>query len=241
VRYAILSDVHGNLEALQAVLADADQWADAVLCLGDVVGYGADPGPCVEILGARARQIVAGNHEHAVTGQIALGWFNDNARAAAEWTRERLDTTCASYLSALPLVAEIDDATLVHASPRQPDEWEYLVDREDGFDAFGAFATRLCFVGHSHVPAAWSLGSSGPDYARGDIDVTLDVGRRYIVNVGSVGQPRDRDPRAAYTVWDVEGRRVHTRRVAYDVASARAKIAAAGLPRFLGDRLAVGI
>jgi diadenosine tetraphosphatase ApaH/serine/threonine PP2A family protein phosphatase len=240
VRYAVVSDIHGNLEALRAVLADAAPRADDVLCLGDVVGYGADPVACVDLIGARAGAVVAGNHEHAVTGAMSLSWFNRYARAAAEWTRTQLDTDCRSYLSALPLTTEVHDATLVHASPRQPDEWEYLVSEADGLEAFDAFATRLCFVGHSHVPAMWSLGSSGPDYARGDVDVTLDSGRRYIVNVGSVGQPRDRDPRAAYALWDADARRVTIRRVAYDVAGARAKIEAAGLPRFLSERLAAG-
>ena len=240
MRYAVLSDIHGNLEALRAVLADADAHADAVLCLGDVVGYGADPVACVDMIGARARAVVAGNHEHAVTDRLDLSWFNRHARAAAEWTRGRLDADCAAYLTALPLAAEVDDATLVHASPRQPEEWDYLVTAEDGLAAFAAFATRLCFVGHSHVPAIWSLGSSGPDYGRGDVDVALETGRRYIVNVGSVGQPRDRDPRAAYAVWDLEARRVTIRRVAYDIAGARAKIEAAGLPRFLAERLSAG-
>jgi diadenosine tetraphosphatase ApaH/serine/threonine PP2A family protein phosphatase len=240
VRYAVLSDIHGNLEALRAVLADAADRADDLLCLGDVVGYGADPGPCVDLVGARARAVVAGNHEHAVVGRLDLSWFNRYARAAAEWTREHLDPNCAAYLDALPLTAAVEDATLVHASPRQPQEWDYLVTEDDGLAAFEAFDTRLCFVGHSHVPAVWSLGSSGPDYARGDVGVTLDAGRRYIVNVGSVGQPRDRDPRAAYALWDVDARRISVRRVAYDVAAARAKIEEAGLPRFLADRLAAG-
>jgi diadenosine tetraphosphatase ApaH/serine/threonine PP2A family protein phosphatase len=240
VRYAVLSDIHGNLDALRAVLADAEGRVDDLLCLGDVVGYGAEPGPCVDLIGDRARHVVTGNHERAVTGRLDLAWFNRYARAAAEWTRERIDAECAAYLDALPLTAEVDDATLVHASPRHPDEWEYLVTEDDGLEAFGAFATRLCFVGHSHVPAMWSLGSSGPDYERGDVEVTLDAGRRYIVNVGSVGQPRDHDPRAAYAVWDVDARRIDIRRVTYDVAAARAKIEAAGLPRFLADRLAAG-
>jgi diadenosine tetraphosphatase ApaH/serine/threonine PP2A family protein phosphatase len=240
VRYAVLSDIHANLEALRAVLTDADGRADDVLCLGDVVGYGADPGPCVDLIASRARALVTGNHERAVAGRLDMSWFNRYARAAAEWTREHVDTDCTAYLDRLPLTADVEDATLVHASPRHPDEWEYLVTEDDGLTAFEAFATRLCFVGHSHVPAMWSLGSSGPDYARGDVDVTLDAGRRYIVNVGSVGQPRDRDPRAAYALWDVEARRIRVRRVAYDVAAARAKIEAAGLPRFLSDRLAAG-
>ena len=240
MRYAVLSDIHGNLEALRAVLADAADRTDDVLCLGDVVGYGADPGPCVELVATRAHAIVAGNHEHAVIGRLDLNWFNRYARAAAEWTRERLDASCAAYLDGLPLTAVVGDATLVHASPHQPQEWDYLVTEEDGLVAFTAFDTRLCFVGHSHVPAVWSLGSSGPDYGRGEVSVTLDAGRRYIVNVGSVGQPRDRDARAAYAVWDVDARQITVRRVAYDVASARAKIEDAGLPRFLADRLAAG-
>jgi len=240
VRYAIVSDVHGNLEALRAVLDDATPRADGVLCLGDTVGYGADPGPCVELLAGRARAIVAGNHEHGVAGLLDLDWFNRWARAAAEWTRERLDDDHRAWLRALPLTHEVEDATLVHASPESPDEWDYLVTAEDGYGAFAHFATRWCFVGHSHVASAWSLGSSGPDYEPFPTVVTAEAGRRYIVNVGSVGQPRDRDPRAAYAVWDVEAGRVEVRRVAYDVEAARAKIVAAGLPRFLADRLAAG-
>ncbi|HET7340600.1 MAG TPA: metallophosphoesterase family protein [Methylomirabilota bacterium] len=240
MRYAILSDVHGNLEALRAVLADCADDADAVLCLGDTVGYGADPLPCVELVAERAQAVVGGNHEHAVAGRMDLAWFNRYARAAAEWTRERLDDDHRAYLGALPLVREVADATLVHASPAQPEEWDYLVTAEDGFAVFGHFATRWCFVGHSHVPGAWSLGSSGPEHHPGATEVTLERGRRYIVNVGSVGQPRDRDPRAAYALWDVDAGRVAIRRVAYEVAAARGKILAAGLPRFLADRLAVG-
>jgi diadenosine tetraphosphatase ApaH/serine/threonine PP2A family protein phosphatase len=240
VRYAILSDVHGNLEALRAVLADAAPRADGVLCLGDIVGYGADPGACVELLDRRARAIVAGNHEHGVAGLLSLGWFNGWARAAAEWTRERFDDDHRAWLAALPLVRELEDATLVHASPAQPDEWDYLVTPEDGWSAFGDFATRWCFVGHSHVPGAWSLGSSGPDFDPRPSVVIAEPGRRYLVNVGSVGQPRDRDPRASYGVWDVDAGRVEVRRVTYDVETARAKIVAAGLPRFLAERLGAG-
>jgi diadenosine tetraphosphatase ApaH/serine/threonine PP2A family protein phosphatase len=240
LRYAVLSDIHGNLEALRAVLADAADRVDDVLCLGDIVGYGADPGPCVDLIGTRAHAVVAGNHEHGVVGRLDLGWFNRHARAAAEWTREQLDGDRTAYLDALPLTAVVEDAVLVHASPRQPHEWDYLVTAEDGLGAFAAFDTRLCFVGHSHVPGVWSLGSWGPDYDRGDVDVELAAGRRYIVNVGSVGQPRDRDARAAYAVWDVDVRRITIRRVRYDVATTRAKIAGAGLPSFLADRLAAG-
>jgi diadenosine tetraphosphatase ApaH/serine/threonine PP2A family protein phosphatase len=240
VRYAILSDIHANLEALQAVLADAGPRTDALLCLGDVVGYGADPVACIETVAARAQTLVGGNHEHAVAGLIDLVWFNVHARAAAEWTRERLDDDHRAYLASLPLVTQVGDATLVHASPDRPDDWEYLLTAQDGFDAFSAFATRLCFVGHSHLAGAWSLGSSGPEHRAGAVELELERGRRYLVNVGSVGQPRDRDPRASYAIWDAERGTVSIRRVVYDVAGAREKILRGGLPRFLADRLAWG-
>jgi diadenosine tetraphosphatase ApaH/serine/threonine PP2A family protein phosphatase len=238
VRYAILSDIHGNLEALDAVLGDAAQRVDTILCLGDIVGYGADPAACVERVADRAHAVVAGNHEHGVTGLLDLGWFNPRARVAAEWTRRRLDGDHRAWLR--PLTFHVDDATLVHASPVHPAEWDYLVSAEDGYEAFAAFATRLCFVGHSHLPGFWSIGSSGPGHEPRGEEIGLERGRRYLVNVGSVGQPRDGDPRAAYAVWDVDAHRVTIRRVPYDLAAARRKILAAGLPRSLAERLSIG-
>lgn len=238
--------MHGNLEALDAVLADAAaRGATGVLCLGDLVGYGADPVACVDRLGERALASVAGNHEWGVLGLMDLEWFNPVARAAALWTGRQLDPDQARYLGSLPLTATVDDATLVHASPRTPDEWDYLLSAEDGFAAFRAFDTRLCFVGHSHLPAVWSLGSAGPDFRAGrppgEAPVALDDGRRYLINVGSVGQPRDRDPRAAYALWDREARQVSIRRVGYDHQRAAEKILRAGLPAPLAHRLAHGV
>jgi len=248
VRYAVLSDVHGNLEALSAVLADAaSEGALGVLCLGDAVGYGADPVACVELLGERSTGMVAGNHEYGALGLLDLRWFNPAARAAALWTREQLGADHQGYLSGLPLSSALGEATCVHASPRRPEEWDYLLSAEDGFEAFADFATRLCFVGHSHRPGVWSLGSSGPAHedlggpAWHDHRIPFHDGRRYIVNVGSVGQPRDRDPRAAYVVWDEDERSITLRRVMYDHKAAAAKILRAGLPRALADRLAHGM
>jgi diadenosine tetraphosphatase ApaH/serine/threonine PP2A family protein phosphatase len=248
VRYAVLSDVHGNLEAISAVLADAaSEGALGMLCLGDTIGYGADPVPCIELLGERSLLMVAGNHEHGALGLLDAGWFNAAARAAALWTRDRLGADHQSFLTALPLASTLGEATCVHASPRRPEEWEYLLSAEDGFQAFGDFATRLCFVGHSHRPGVWSLGSSGPVYedlagpAFHDRRIPFHDGRRYIINVGSVGQPRDRDPRAAYVLWDEDERSVTLRRVTYDHKTAAAKILRAGLPRTLADRLAYGV
>ncbi len=215
-----------------------------MLCLGDLVGYGADPGPCIDAVGERAVAMVGGNHEHGAAGLMSLAWFNPVARAAALWTRAQLAPAALSWLGALPLTTVVGDATLVHASPSHPEEWDYLMSAEDGFGVFGAFETRLCFVGHSHRPGVWSLGSSGPAhegrFVAWPAEVALEDGRRYLVNVGSVGQPRDRDPRAAYAVWDVDARRVEIRRVAYDHRDAARRILAAGLPRILADRLASG-
>jgi len=228
------------------VLGDAAAaGAGALLCLGDLVGYGADPVACVERVGERAAAVVAGNHEYGALGLMTLEWFNPVAKAAALWTRGRLDEDHRRYLESLPLKVTLEEATLVHASPRQPDEWDYLVTAEDGFEVFGEFETRLCFIGHSHRPDVWSLGSSGPEYVgcltAPRARVRLEDGRRYIINVGSVGQPRDRDPRAAYAIWDRDERTVSIRRVDYDHRRAAEKIIAVGLPRSLADRLAHGV
>ena len=229
-----------------AVLTDAAAvGAHAVLSLGDLVGYGADPVACIEQIGERAVAAVAGNHEHGTLGLLSLEWFNPVAKAAVLWTRGRLDEDHGRYLGSLPLMHTFEEATLVHASPRHPEEWDYLVSAEDGLEVFGDFRTRLCFVGHSHRPDVWSLGSSGPEYPGSHpsrpATVRLEDGRRYLINVGSVGQPRDRDPRAAYAVWDRDERTVTIRRVEYDHRRAAQKILAAGLPRPLADRLAHGV
>jgi diadenosine tetraphosphatase ApaH/serine/threonine PP2A family protein phosphatase len=228
------------------VLDDAAaEGARGLLCLGDLVGYGADPVACVERVGEQALAVVAGNHEYGALGLMGLEWFNPAAKAAALWTRDRLDGDHRRYLESLPLRAMVEEATLVHASPHHPDEWDYLLSAEDGFEVFGDFQTRLCFVGHSHCPDIWSLGSSGPEHAISlpspRADVRVQDGRRYLINVGSVGQPRDRDPRAAYGIWDRDERSITIRRVEYDRQRAAEKIMAAGLPRSLAARLAHGV
>ena len=215
--------------------------AERLLCLGDIVGYGADPGSVVDAVAARVAVAVAGNHDHAAAGVIGLDWFNPYARRAAEWTAERLTATQTRYLTHLPLVAEYADATLVHSSPRDPGEWPYLVSAADGAAAFPAFATTVCFIGHSHLPMVWTLREDGQvAHRRGGGRVTLGAAERHLINVGSVGQPRDGDPLAAYAIWDLEAGTVEIRRVPYDNYEARRRIHDAGLPRFLGDRLLHG-
>jgi diadenosine tetraphosphatase ApaH/serine/threonine PP2A family protein phosphatase len=214
---------------------------DRYVVLGDLVGYGADPGTVVDTLRGCEPMAVAGNHDHASAGMMDLDWFNPYARAAAEWTAGQLRAEQIRYLAELPLVREEAGATLVHASPLDPGEWTYLVSARDGARVFPAFATSLCFVGHSHVPATWVRGEDERvTFAPGPAQLTLRPGHRYVINVGSVGQPRDGDPAAAYAVWDLEAASVEVRRVGYDADEACRRIHAAGLPKILGDRLLRG-
>jgi diadenosine tetraphosphatase ApaH/serine/threonine PP2A family protein phosphatase len=213
---------------------------DRFVCLGDVVGYGADPVSCLEAVRRRCTGAVAGNHEHGSVGLLDLDWFNPAARAAVAWTAARLSEEERAYLAKLPLTLTLHGARLVHASPRSPEAWEYLVTPRDGFGAFDFFPGRLCVVGHSHRPAVWVQGDDGDRFVPGPRAISLDRDHRFIVNVGSVGQPRDGDPRAAYAVWDLEASSVTIHRVAYDTATAQAKIYRSGLPRILGERLAYG-
>lgn len=224
------------------MLADvAGLGVEQLLCLGDLVGYGADPGPVVETIATRATLVVAGNHDHASAGLMDLEWFNPYARRAAEWTAEQLRGGAAEYLAGLPLLAEHPGATLVHSSPRNPALWTYLVSPADGAAAFASFTTGVCFIGHSHLPTVWTLHQDGSfSFQRGAGRTSLAPGDRHLINVGSVGQPRDGDPQAAYAIWDREAAEIEIRRVPYDVEDARRRIHAAGLPQILGDRLLRG-
>jgi diadenosine tetraphosphatase ApaH/serine/threonine PP2A family protein phosphatase len=224
------------------VLADlARQGASEILCLGDIVGYGPEPGAVLDRLVPRLTAAVTGNHDRAASGLLDLAWFNEYARRAAEWTAERLSVEETRYLAGLPLVARHGDATLVHASPLAPDEWPYVVDHDEGAAALAAVTTPVCFIGHSHVPAAWlEAEDGGVDFRPGGGRVALGGRGPCLVNVGSVGQPRDGDPMAAYGLWDPEAGTVEIRRVPYDVHEARRRLHAAGLPRLLGDRLLDG-
>ena len=238
---AVISDIHANLEALEAVLEDVDRVeADTVLCLGDVVGYGPDPNLCVEVVSRVAFACVAGNHDHAVLGQTDITYFNTYACEAVLWTRSVLAEEARAYLARCPLKDTFEQALLVHGSPVDPEDWNYIFSVGDAHRAFDRFEEPLCFVGHSHVPVVFDLDSRGFVEVREASRLVFEPGHRYIVNVGSVGQPRDWDPRAAYGLWDTEKNSFELRRLAYDVQTTQRKILAAGLPEFLATRLATG-
>lgn len=241
----VVSDIHANLEALRAVLADAGRF-DALWFLGDAVGYGPDPEACVQILIEHAPAVwLAGNHDHAALGKLDVSDFNPEARAAAEWTAGQLSDAVRARLNAC--TPRVDDArrdiTFVHASPRSPIR-EYILNAALAEAAFESFSGALCLFGHTHVPAAYDEAIDGAARHPLTPGVPLSLsGGRWLLNPGSVGQPRDGDARASYLrlTEDADGQRTVTlHRVAYDIASTQAKILAAGLPPRLAARLEFG-
>jgi transcription antitermination factor NusB len=243
-RVAIISDIHGNLEALEAVLADVDALGiRRVFCLGDIVGYGASPAECCARVAAVAEARVLGNHDEACLGRGDLEYFNSVARTAALWTRERLDPAARAYLEGAPMTHSFQagpfGVLLVHASPDHPAEWHYVISEHEARLAFEACGQTLIFVGHSHVAGVFTLEADRVSGERPG-NCSLEPGRRYLVNVGSVGQPRDRDPEAAWCLLDPAARTVEIRRVQYDLEAAQARIRDAGLPTILAARLSRG-
>ena len=235
----MLSDIHANLIALDAVLADAGP-VDAVWHLGDVVGYGPDPDAVVERLASLGASGVRGNHDAAACGGQEIDWFNPEARRAIEWTREVISARTRAWLAALPQRWSSGDYSLVHGSPRDP-TWEYVLSAPVARAGLTALGTRHGLHGHTHVPLAWRAEDDWVTMVDPRAEPVLELDERStLVNPGSVGQPRDGDPAAAYAVWDLEASSVEIRRVPYDAAEARRRIHAAGLPALLGDRLLRG-
>ncbi len=237
---AIVSDIHGNLEALEVVLADVRRaGAGALVSLGDFVGYGASPNECIDRLRPGIEAAVAGNHDLAACGKLRLGYFNPDAAAAARWTDAALTPENRAWLADLPFRAQWAGALLVHASPAEPSEWNYVLSPADAALELEAFEEPLCFIGHSHYPGTFGVEGRRIRYTR-DHEVRLEPGHRYLVNVSSVGQPRDSDPRAGYLLWDDEAGWLRHVRLEYDVAGAMRRIHEAGLPRSLAERLQWG-
>jgi diadenosine tetraphosphatase ApaH/serine/threonine PP2A family protein phosphatase len=244
MRYAILADIHANLEALSAVLADiAHQGgADEYWVLGDIVNYGPDPGACIELLRGLPLLAVYGNHDLAAVGKFSAAFFNADAAAALDWTARQINKTDAIFLESLPQTIEQEGFTLVHGSPRAP-VTEYLLSIPAASQNFGVLATRHALVGHTHIPAVFKLEDSGRVlYLPFTDGIGLSLGEgRFIVNPGSVGQPRDGDPRASSAVYDNEFRIIRLHRVEYDIKATRVKMMAANLPPRLAARLEKGL
>jgi predicted phosphodiesterase len=242
VRIAVVSDIHSNQIALETVL-QAIGTVDQIWCLGDIVGYGPRPNECIAMLAERKHLAVAGNHDWAVVGRMGVDEFNLFAALAAQWTAEQLDESSRAYLTALPTVQTSGEFTLVHGSPRGP-VWEYVLNANLAGSSFEHFDGPFCLVGHTHVPAIFALAPDGPVHAyqiAGEREVSLACpGWRFILNPGSVGQPRDDDPRASYLVIDTTAGSATWHRVAYDIAATQQQMRSAGLPARLVERLARG-
>lgn len=247
---AILSDVHANLEALTAVLEDLENRSvDGIFFLGDAVGYGADPTPCLEMLEKSVSRFVAGNHDH-VTGneQACLEDLHEDAAVALCWTRDVMPPEARDRLRRLPLEYLDGEVCLVHGSPFKPGRWEYILSVQDADKGFGACRNRVTLVGHTHIPGAYVeveckrlfTGMMRRIEMADAESLQLEPCYRYILNPGSVGQPRDGDPRAAYAILDPESGRYRLVRVSYDVEKASSKIRKAGLPENLAERLKSG-
>lgn len=241
----MISDLHANWEGLQAVLADAAEGYDEIFCCGDLVGYCASPVEVLEWSRGALNKVVRGNHDKACCGLDDLEWFNDAAARAVSWTMEQIGQAGQDYLFNLPRGPLREDGFVVsHGSPL--DEDEYLVNDMDvrGYD--NALDSPLNFIGHTHLQGGWVWGYGGyrrmpkPGIQESEVVVELKPDELYLVNPGSVGQPRDNDARAAYVIWDVERKLLTFRRVEYDVEAAMKRIRAAGLPAVLADRLRVG-
>jgi diadenosine tetraphosphatase ApaH/serine/threonine PP2A family protein phosphatase len=242
MRYAILSDIHANLSALQTVLDQLGS-IDAIWCLGDIVGYGPDPAACIELVRLRTSLTVQGNHDLACVSDADLSYFNEDAAKACRWTRDQLTEHDRDYLAALPQKASPEEMTLVHGSPADP-TWEYVSSARVAAVVFQDFATSVCLVGHTHVPVVYRLGQDGQDtrvseIRPGDAPVSI-AGDRFIVNPGSVGQPRDGNPAASYAVLDTAAETVTFLRVRYPISETQRKIQAARLPGRLARRLSYG-
>lgn len=226
MKVAIISDIHSNLIALEAVMDSIrDEGVDRIFCLGDIVGYGARPNECVEMIQYHNIPCVMGNHDEAAIGLRNIGYFNQWARAAVLWTSDNLNDNSRRYLGGLEFTLEHEGMLFVHSSPFEPQAWHYIFTDYEASASFRCFKQRVGFIGHSHIPDIFSEPGSG----------------RLIVNVGSVGQPRDHDPRACWGLYDTDSNDFKWMRVEYRFAETSAQIIAAGLPGFLADRLRSGI
>jgi len=234
---AIISDIHGNLEALQVVLQYLQENnIDEIYCLGDIVGYGANPNECLELIARISTKVLMGNHDHAAIGLTNINYFNDYAKISTYWTYSILSAENKNFISSLDFTWEMDRILLVHSTPSNPPGWHYIITEQDARSEYESFSQNVCFIGHTHLPSIFSQ-KKGMVKAQ---KYVLNEQDKYIVNVGSVGQPRDGNPMTCFCVYTSDTGQLEYVRLNYDVAVTREKIIKAGLPLYLGDRLLNG-
>lgn len=241
MRYGIFADIHSNLEALDTVIAAYKKEAiDKYLCIGDIVGYAANPKECIEKIKALCMITVAGNHDWAAVDLFSADYFNPVAREAIFWTKRNLDDSDKYFLESLKLIYKNEHLTLVHGTLNNPQEFNYMTDGYTAEETFNLLEINICFVGHSHVAGMFIKDKSEQLHYREDNSLNIKDENKYIINVGSVGQPRDGNPQAAYGIYDTVKKEVQIKRIDYNIEKTRKKIIRAGLPHFLADRLALG-
>jgi len=239
--YGIFSDIHSNLAALEAVLASmSSAGVNRRVCLGDLVGYCADADACVKLVQANSDLCILGNHDSVALRREPSIHFNQFARVAIEWTQSRLSPDSIEYMKKLPYILEESNMCFVHASPKSPADWYYVSSLDEAMDAFEFFTTELCFVGHTHSPVIVSMSAEGDPLVIEEDEYTLGSGERLLVNVGSVGQPRDRNPEACWCLYDTNTRKVSFVRVPYDISRTQETMRKQGFPAFLIQRLSDG-
>jgi len=238
-KYAIIGDIHANWEALSVVLEDADsQGVKSYVCVGDIVGYNADPERCLAKIREMKCATVRGNHDHYCSHDECLDDFHPLAASVIDWTRRSLSDNDIQYLGGLKLSRMVRGFTVVHSTLDMPEKWGYVFDSLEAAANFSYQTTSICFHGHTHIPVVFEKGGRVKREGLGSLQISL--GKKYFINVGSVGQPRDGDPRADYTVYDEGRRQVELRRVPYDIEMTQKKIREAGLPERLAKRLELG-
>ncbi len=243
MRTAIISDIHANLEALSAVLYDIESLnIDKVICLGDVIGYGPNPNECIQLISTKCPIILLGNHDAAVLDTLSTQNFNINAKRAIEWSTKQLTPDSKTFLENLPMIHVDEEKTYVHSTPYEPKMWYYITSVEEAAFNFQFFSTKFCFVGHTHIPIMISIDESQQINVSQEnfLDYSNDGDTHYLINVGSVGQPRDRNPQASYGVLDSEAKTLTIRRIDYDIEKCQEKMRKHRLPEFLISRLADG-
>ncbi|MDD2657759.1 MAG: metallophosphoesterase family protein [Candidatus Pacebacteria bacterium] len=241
MRYAVFADIHSNLEALERVLGVyASESIEQYIFLGDAVGYSVDPVPCIQRIRSLPLTAVAGNHDQAAVNLFSVDNFSPEAREAIFWTRRNLDEDSKQFLESLKLTFQNHDFTMVHGTLNSPQDFNYM---EDGFiaeETFRLMKTPLCFIGHTHVAGVFIKDKEDHICYRENASVDIEAENKYIINVGSVGQPRDGNPAASYCIYDSQAKKVTLKRIDYDIAVAQKKIVDAGLPELLGHRLFMG-
>jgi len=241
LKYGIISDIHSNLSALQATLKVLDKSKiDRLVCLGDIVGYGPEPNECIRLIEENADVFIAGNHDYTAVGKSPDTYFNQHAKTALDWTRRELSDHSWQLLHGARLRHQENNLLFVHATPNNPEYWNYIPSLIEAYTAFSGFHEQICFIGHSHIPVAFRQDSEQKIQILFDTQYVLQPGNRYILNIGSVGQPRDADARAAFGIYDTDTKIYQLERKRYSISDTQAKMRQAGLPEYLIKRLKHG-